>query len=380
MSPALAAATNPAHRGQGAWVSAALTFQGLKALGVPQESLDSFPTEFQEGMAARAAELGDVGESSPENWERAALAHLSEVHSGLSALSPDAPRPEAVLKRARDAYHELPGIEVIWREGQDCYQLPNERTSFGFKDGISNPAIEGTGIPGGNSKEASIKAGEFVLCYPNELGSLTDMPQPEMLGKNGTYVVFRMLHTRVAAFRQYVHDQASSQVEEERLAAKIVGRWPSGAPLALAPGSGRPRAGWPPWTPERASAKNGLTGHASPLTATAARRENSYPCNHSDLLEQSRRSARLCRPARCNWTCTRGVRLDGDGGRGSPDRATGHVSRGGLVQMLSVEENTYLTRTGPGTPMGELFRRFWLPLFLSSELPENDGPPLRRAS
>ena len=117
LSPALAAATNPAHRGQGAWVSAALTFQGLKALGVPQESLDSFPTEFQEGMAARAAELGDVGESSPENWERAALAHLSEVHSGLSALSPDAPRPEAVLKRARDAYHELPGIEVIWREG-----------------------------------------------------------------------------------------------------------------------------------------------------------------------------------------------------------------------------------------------------------------------
>jgi len=45
--------------------------------------------------------------------------------------------------------------------------------------------------------------------------------------------------------------------------------------------------------------------------------------------------------------------------------------------MLSVEDNTYLTQTGPGTPMGELFRRFWLPLFLSSELPENDGPPMR---
>jgi phthalate 4,5-dioxygenase oxygenase subunit len=45
--------------------------------------------------------------------------------------------------------------------------------------------------------------------------------------------------------------------------------------------------------------------------------------------------------------------------------------------MLSVEDNTYLTQTGPGTPMGNLFRRFWLPLFLSSELPETDGPPLR---
>ncbi len=45
--------------------------------------------------------------------------------------------------------------------------------------------------------------------------------------------------------------------------------------------------------------------------------------------------------------------------------------------MLSREDNAYLTRTGAGTPMGTLFRRFWLPLFLSSELPENDAPPLR---
>jgi phthalate 4,5-dioxygenase len=45
--------------------------------------------------------------------------------------------------------------------------------------------------------------------------------------------------------------------------------------------------------------------------------------------------------------------------------------------MLGREDNAYLTRTGPGTPMGTLFRRFWLPLFLSSELPENDAAPLR---
>jgi phenylpropionate dioxygenase-like ring-hydroxylating dioxygenase large terminal subunit len=45
--------------------------------------------------------------------------------------------------------------------------------------------------------------------------------------------------------------------------------------------------------------------------------------------------------------------------------------------MLSHEENTYLTQTGPGTPMGELFRRFWLPIFLASELDEPDGTPKR---
>ena len=64
---AISSATNPLSREAEAWVSVAITFQGLKALGVPRESLDSFPLEFRQGMAARAAELGDVGENAPAN-------------------------------------------------------------------------------------------------------------------------------------------------------------------------------------------------------------------------------------------------------------------------------------------------------------------------
>ena len=45
--------------------------------------------------------------------------------------------------------------------------------------------------------------------------------------------------------------------------------------------------------------------------------------------------------------------------------------------MLSAEHNELLTRTGPGTPMGELFRRFWLPVMLSEEIPAPDCPPVR---
>ncbi len=45
------------------------------------------------------------------------------------------------------------------------------------------------------------------------------------------------------------------------------------------------------------------------------------------------------------------------------------------AQMLSAEDNRLLTQSGPGTPMGELLRRFWLPVLLSEELPEPDGPP-----
>jgi phthalate 4,5-dioxygenase len=45
--------------------------------------------------------------------------------------------------------------------------------------------------------------------------------------------------------------------------------------------------------------------------------------------------------------------------------------------MLTREENELLTRIGPGTAMGTLFRRFWLPVLLAEELPEVDGPPVR---
>ena len=45
--------------------------------------------------------------------------------------------------------------------------------------------------------------------------------------------------------------------------------------------------------------------------------------------------------------------------------------------MLSAAENELITRTGPGTPMGELFRRYWQPILLASEAPEADGAPLR---
>ena len=45
--------------------------------------------------------------------------------------------------------------------------------------------------------------------------------------------------------------------------------------------------------------------------------------------------------------------------------------------MLKTEINELLTETGPATPMGDLFRRYWLPALLAEELPENDCPPVR---
>jgi Dyp-type peroxidase family len=223
-------AANPESPLSDTWVSVALTHPGLKALGVPQESLDSLSWEFRQGMAARAKDLRDVGESDPQRWEKPL--GTGDVHVILVAVSPNATRLEEVLDRARQTYRSMSGIEAIWR--QDCHALPDEKEPFGFKDGISHPAIEGSGIPGTNPHEQPLKAGEFVIGYPDELGG-TQKTVPEILGRNGTYVVFRKLHQRVAEFRKYLRTNSKSLDEEELLAAKMMGRWRSGAPLALCP-------------------------------------------------------------------------------------------------------------------------------------------------
>jgi Dyp-type peroxidase family len=241
LSNVVASAAHPESPAADTWVSASLTFQGLVALGVPQESLDSFAWEFRQGMAARARQLGDTGESSPEHWE--APLGTPDVHVVITALSPDAQRLEAALERARKAIQELSGVALIWR--QDCYALPGPSEHFGFRDGMSFPAIEGSGIPGTNPAQRPLKAGEFVLGYPDELGG-TQMPWPEALGRNGTYVAFRKLYQRVALFRRFVKESSVSPDDEELLAAKMMGRWRSGAPLALCPVRDDPELGGDP--------------------------------------------------------------------------------------------------------------------------------------
>src|ERR687889_825875 len=209
--PLLSPARSVLDRTPSAWMTVAFTYQGLKALGVPQESLDSFAPEFRHGMAARAAVLGDVGASGPDQWEQPLGS--SDVHIALATLAPDQASLDEVVNQARRAQDEFPGVEVIWR--QDCYQLASGRTSFGFRDGIGQPAVEGSGIPGSNPRERPIKAGEFILGYPDEMGSLPPMPTPDVLGRNGTYIVFRKLHTRVAAYRQYLRGRAADRAEQE---------------------------------------------------------------------------------------------------------------------------------------------------------------------
>lgn len=231
LSEVVTSAAAPDRPGRDTFVSVALTYRGLQVLGVSKASLESFAWEFRQGMAARATALGDVGESAPENWE--APFGGGDVHVILVGVAPDAAALEAALVRARVAIADLSGVTAIWR--QDCYAAADEKEPFGFKDGISHPAIEGSGIPGSNPLEAPLKAGELVLGYQDEMGGFPPAPQPDLLGRNGSYVAFRKLHQKVAAFRCYLRENTRGAGDEELLAAKMMGRWRSGAPLALCP-------------------------------------------------------------------------------------------------------------------------------------------------
>src|SRR5262245_8820170 len=221
------------------WLGIAFTFQGLKALGLPQSSLDSFPAEFREGMAARASILNDLGDNAPSNWEYPFGS--ADTHVALAIYSKDEESLAMVLERARQSHHELPKIAVIYR--MKFGELPDGRNPFGFKDGLHNPQVEGSGAPVHSGSGSPIKAGEFILGYPDEQGETAKGPEPEVLRRNGTFLAFRKFHTDVAAFRKYLRQLASSPEEEELIAAKMVGRWRSGAPLVLAPEHDDPKLG-----------------------------------------------------------------------------------------------------------------------------------------
>ncbi|MGH6909886.1 MAG: Dyp-type peroxidase, partial [Phenylobacterium sp.] len=261
LSRVVTAASEPRSPMGDTWVSVALTFQGLKALGVPESSLAGFSWEFQQGMAARAATLKDVGESSPEHWEQPL--GTAEVHVVIAVVAPNSEALEAALAPARKSYEGMSGVTAIWR--QDCHALPTEKEPFGFRDGINHPAVEGSGIPGTDPNEVPLKAGDFVLGYRDEMGGFAPAPEPDPLGRNGSYMVFRKLHQRVAAFRRYLRDQASEPAEEEWLAAKMMGRWRSGAPLALCPMHDDPQLGADPTRNNDFRYADDDLGYATPL-------------------------------------------------------------------------------------------------------------------
>lgn len=225
-----------------AWMSVAISFAGLQALGVPESSLASFPLPFQHGMAARAAQLRDVGENAPAHWDDAF--RPGTCHIALTIYARDEAARDVAVAKAMGELERASGVTLVGTHafGADA----DAKNPFGFRDSIAQPAIAGSGVEPLPDEQRAIAAGEFILGENGEAGTPVAMPSPPELGRNGSFVVLRKYESRVGAFNDFVKAHAASEDDEERLAAKMVGRWRSGAPLILSPEHDDPALGADP--------------------------------------------------------------------------------------------------------------------------------------
>lgn len=216
----------------------ALTGEGLRALRVPAASLASFPAEFLEGAAARADRVGDTGESAPSNW--IPLFAGAGLHLLLSLFAQDQPALASASERLRELFGQ--GGALAELDHFDGARLPNNEAHFGFADGIAQPNIDGA--PGRKAVDLQpiSPAGAFLLGFPSQFVDFTyPVPQPEELGRNGSFAAFRVLRQDVDAFFAFLRDQAPpAGISEKMLAAKFCGRWPNGVPLELSPTTDAP--------------------------------------------------------------------------------------------------------------------------------------------
>jgi deferrochelatase/peroxidase EfeB len=224
------------------WVTLAFTWNGLRALGLDEASLATFPEEFCEGMAARAEIIGTRGANHPDHWVGGLASR--ELHAVAILFARDAAERERCKQEHGRYLSGIRGGEVL--SSLDLEALPPlgcAHEHFGYRDRLSTIAIEGTDDQPQPGSGRPTKAGEFFLGYLDESGVEPPLPQPERLSRNGSYLAYLRIEEHVGAFRDFLHQQADTREGQELIAAKLMGRWRSGAPLVLAPQKEDPALG-----------------------------------------------------------------------------------------------------------------------------------------
>jgi Dyp-type peroxidase family len=272
----------------------AISFAGLCALGVDDEHLRSFPAEYREGMQARAEQqLLDVGPSHPALWEDGLCAgDVDLLVSVYGRTEQDLDERLALVRKRLCSSDD--GVRLGRIQRTNALLVDGARREhFGYADGLGQPAIEGVegrAYPGqGVATDAglkvtrlgplpvphparagwrSVKAGEFVLGYHDEDDVVAPAPASP-LGRNGTFMVVRKLEQDVVAFRRLVKELATRNYSGNRAlaAAKIVGRWPDGTPLALSPNHADAAIAGDPNRLNDFRFDDDLPGHGCPLGA-----------------------------------------------------------------------------------------------------------------
>ena len=254
------------------WTHIAFTYPGLvKLTGSAAEAFTHPP--FRLGLAARSSFLGDptdpAAEGHPLNWGVGGPGTPIDI---LLIVAGDS--PQAVTRAVRQIEQSVStaGIRVVYKEQGKVRTDTVDGLSmhghehFGFRDGISQPAVRGWfRLPDGQKVAVThrdlppgaplsdlyaspgqplVQPGQFVFGYPRQHDRKPTEPVTLTLeaqgvptwAKNGSFLAFRRLRQDVALFRRTVAERARElQVDPEWLGSRIVGRWQSGAPVMRAP-------------------------------------------------------------------------------------------------------------------------------------------------
>jgi deferrochelatase/peroxidase EfeB len=242
-------------------ISIAFTYAGLKAIGLEEKSgtrkdrklskLHNLPLPFREGMnnKYRAQRLGD----NPDSWVWGNEGNQSErqIHVLVALFS----HVDDTVKQYQSCVawklkqdwgdiggNTLTGLQILKPDLPDAFLREDMTGHFGYRDGISQPYIEGSGTskkPRGRYAAAHIvKPGEFILGYPNEF--LEKIPPVWVdneldpgyhlqgdrvgrrdFGRNGTYLIFRQLKQRKKTFEAFLTARASEAAQDPMEALKI---------------------------------------------------------------------------------------------------------------------------------------------------------------
>jgi Dyp-type peroxidase family len=234
----------------------ALTAPGIAAVS-GAAALAPFSLEFREGMAPargngpvprRCNVLGDLGASSPASWDWGGWNGNPSVDGLLMLFAADEATLEALVARELEALRRV-AEPLVAPDNGGPLRLTSRlyddlKEHFGFRDGISQPIIEGSPRAErlAENREAYrihvVKPGEFVFGYPNERRVTSGRDD---LRNNGSYLVLRQLEQDVAEFNRFV-EQAARQMPDpsplavkcEWIRARLVGRDSDGVPLARA--------------------------------------------------------------------------------------------------------------------------------------------------
>jgi deferrochelatase/peroxidase EfeB len=239
-----------------------LTYEGLRALGAPGSSLETFPTEFIAGMTSRAVKLGDVGPSAPQTWP-APFDNPKRLHLIASIYANEIAQLDRLQQQA------LPNGSGLTLLGtRDGWSFDGNFVHFGYRDSIAQPKFKEIHDPADYADgQPPAPLGTVLLGYDTNFENLLfRVPTPEALGFNGSFNAFRVLAQDVVGFEAYLDKAACDLLRHphvdvllaagaeatigtgltrkaalrEIVAANMCGRWRVGTPMALSPNTPNP--------------------------------------------------------------------------------------------------------------------------------------------